>query len=70
MIVYIIYVMIKSFKWWKRSKKYVEEEMKKDDIVYVSNQQNLTGKVVEIKEDTVDILITVSKNRIYLNEKI
>lgn len=69
MMIYVIVKMIKSVKWWKRSSKYVKEKMKTGDVIYASINSG-PAKVVTINENTVDIIITVDKSRIYTIEEV
>lgn len=60
--------IISSAKWWTASKKFINEEMKQGDVVYVSNPiaNGRLGRVTNIHTDTVDVTITVRKSDIYL----
>lgn len=67
MLAYIVYKVYVAQKWWKASSKYVKDEMKVGDDVHVSTSDNgVSAKVVKIEEDTVDVVVTVQKSRIYI----
>jgi preprotein translocase subunit YajC len=64
---YLGYKIYVARKWSKASSKYVENDMKVGDDVHVSTSENgVVGKVVKIEEETVDVIVTVPKFRIYL----
>lgn len=71
MVAYLFIKIYKSVKWWKRSAKYVKNDMKIGDTVYAGVFNNSAiGEVSEILEDRVVLKITVHKSNIYLNEKV
>jgi hypothetical protein len=39
--IYILYKVIQNVKWWNRSKKYVKEKMKLNDLVYISTYEKI-----------------------------
>lgn len=70
MFTILFYNLFKSVLWWRASSKYVKEDMKINDTVYISNiSRENSGKVLEIRENEVDVIITVSKTAIYLPSK-
>lgn len=69
MIIFVIVKTVKSVKWWKRSSKYVREKMKTGDIIFASLNSR-PAKIVSINEETVDVIVTISKSSVYTIEEV
>ena len=65
LVVFIARAIYKAYKTEQKRKSY-GPTMKKGDIVYTPvSAGNVIGEIVEVKPETVSMLITVPKSRIY-----
>lgn len=67
-LVFISYVIYRTLQTEKKRKQYTSEMKSGDKIYFPVASGGVTGEILEVNDDDVKVVITVSKSRVYPNE--